>query len=126
MALLIFLLMRDVILCFQESWHKSQLLTRAKAYQEAGADCFFIPGLTDPTVLKELTHALIIPVNVMVLPQFCDLDQFKQLGIKRISTGNALSDFLLTQLELGIHTINHSQNLSFLFENTVKTHFISA
>ncbi|MFY8274602.1 isocitrate lyase/PEP mutase family protein [Pseudoalteromonas sp. SSDWG2] len=113
-------------LCFQENWHTPQLLTRAKAYQEAGADCFFIPGLTDPAVLKELAQAMTIPINVMVLPQFCDLEQFKHLGIKRVSTGNALSDHLLTQLELSAEAINHSQNLSFLFENTVQTRFISA
>ncbi len=113
-------------LCLQSSWQKSQLYSRAKAYQDAGADGFFIPGLTDPAMLVELTEQLIIPVNVMLLANFCDLEQLSELGIQRISTGNALSDHLLTQLESCAQALTNTKNLSFLFENNVQTRFISA
>ena len=112
-------------LCLLPEWQKSQLFNRALAYQEAGADCFFIPGLTDTDTLEELANTLNIPINVMVLPQLCELAQLQQLGVQRISLGNALSDHLLTRLESCVHTINHTQNLSFLFENNVQTALIS-
>ena len=43
-------------------------LDRAAQYVEAGADGIFIPGATEPDVLRTLIAALPLPVNVLAIP----------------------------------------------------------
>jgi 2-methylisocitrate lyase-like PEP mutase family enzyme len=43
-------------------------LDRAARYVEAGADGIFVPGATEPDVLRELTAAIPLPVNVLAIP----------------------------------------------------------
>jgi 2-methylisocitrate lyase-like PEP mutase family enzyme len=62
-------------------------IERAKAYVDAGADGIFVPGATDPAVLEQLTTAIPLPVNVLVVPDLT-LTQLGELGIRRVSTGS--------------------------------------
>jgi 2-methylisocitrate lyase-like PEP mutase family enzyme len=58
-------------------------LDRANRYVEAGADGIFVPGATEPVVLRELTSAIPLPVNVLAIPGF-SLDQLAELGVRRV------------------------------------------
>jgi len=60
---------------------------RATRYVAAGADGVFVPGLTDPDVLRELTAAIPVPVNVLAIPGR-SLAELAGLGIRRVSTGS--------------------------------------
>jgi 2-methylisocitrate lyase-like PEP mutase family enzyme len=62
-------------------------LTRARAYVDAGADGIFIPGVTDPDEIRELTTDIAAPVNVLVVPGL-SLDELGALGVRRVSTGS--------------------------------------
>lgn len=62
-------------------------LERATRYVEAGADGVFVPGATDPAVLRELTGNLPVPVNVLVIPGR-SLADLGELGVRRVSTGS--------------------------------------
>jgi 2-methylisocitrate lyase-like PEP mutase family enzyme len=64
-----------------------QTLARAAAYVEAGADCVFVPGLTDPDAIGEITAAIPVPVNVLPVPGLT-LDDLAGLGVRRVSTGS--------------------------------------
>ena len=43
-----------------------EALRRADAYRDAGADGFFVPGLLDLAMLREVTSHVDVPVNAMV------------------------------------------------------------
>jgi 2-methylisocitrate lyase-like PEP mutase family enzyme len=60
---------------------------RARAYVAAGADGVFVPGVTDPAVLRELTAAIPVPVNVLAVPGR-SLAELGALGVRRVSTGS--------------------------------------
>jgi 2-methylisocitrate lyase-like PEP mutase family enzyme len=60
---------------------------RAARYVAAGADGVFVPGATDPDVLRELTAAIPVPVNVLAMPGR-SLADLAGLGIRRVSTGS--------------------------------------
>ncbi len=60
---------------------------RATRYVEAGADGVFVPGLSEPDVLRELTAAIPVPVNVLAIPGR-SLAELAGLGIRRVSTGS--------------------------------------
>jgi 2-methylisocitrate lyase-like PEP mutase family enzyme len=62
-------------------------LTRALAYVDAGADGVFVPGAGQPDVLRRLTTAIQVPVNVLVTPGL-SLDDLAALGVRRVSTGS--------------------------------------
>jgi 2-methylisocitrate lyase-like PEP mutase family enzyme len=62
-------------------------LDRAAQYVEAGADGIFVPGASEPDVLRELTAAIPLPLNVLAIPGL-SLPEFASLGVRRVSTGS--------------------------------------
>ncbi|MEP5761809.1 MAG: isocitrate lyase/phosphoenolpyruvate mutase family protein [Litoreibacter sp.] len=62
-------------------------LERAKAFEQAGADGFFAPGLVDEGLIGKLCEACALPVNIIALPHAPDADRIKALGAARISYG---------------------------------------
>ena len=62
-------------------------LERAAAYVAAGADGVFVPGATDPGELRELSAAIPVPLNVLVVPGL-SLAELGELGVRRVSTGS--------------------------------------
>lgn len=67
--------------------------TRADAYASAGADCVFVPGIDDPTVIATLVHQLSVPLNVVVglSPNVNDAATLFGVGVARISVGGSLA-----------------------------------
>lgn len=72
------------------------VLERAEAYQDAGADCLFVPGLIDLDVLETLTSATSLAVNVMVWPGAPTVAELEKVGVRRISIGTALAQSAYT------------------------------
>lgn len=65
----------------------SEALDRAVAYAEAGADCYFVPGLSDAGMIAELCKQAPLPINVMRLPELPNNADLAALGVARISYG---------------------------------------
>lgn len=61
----------------------SQAIERGQAYQKAGADGFFVPGLTSSSVLRTLVDAVELPINVMAEDEA--LDGYVEAGVARIT-----------------------------------------
>ncbi len=62
-------------------------IVRAQAYHEAGAGCFFVPGLSDPALIKRICGETNIPINAMRLPGMVSNAELAALGVSRISYG---------------------------------------
>ncbi|MET9557620.1 isocitrate lyase/phosphoenolpyruvate mutase family protein [Streptomyces sp. NPDC006645] len=62
-------------------------LERAARYVEAGADGVFVPGATDPALLRELAAAVPVPLNVLAIPALSPAG-LAELGVRRVSTGS--------------------------------------
>ncbi len=60
---------------------------RAAAYEAAGASSYFVPGLADPTLIREICDATSLPVNVMMKKGVPNLETLSSLGVARISYG---------------------------------------
>ncbi len=63
---------------------------RLRAYLDAGADGIFVPGLTSPSLICELTETFDAPLNVLYSPQGPTLPELAALGVARVSMGSAL------------------------------------
>ncbi len=62
-------------------------IIRSKAYADAGASGFFIPGLTKASLIERIVEGSSLPVNVMVMDGVPSNDNLAQLGVARISYG---------------------------------------
>jgi 2-methylisocitrate lyase-like PEP mutase family enzyme len=66
------------------------VLARLRAYEAAGADVLYAPGLRSAEQVAAVTAAVSRPVNVLMgLP--LTLAELSALGVRRVSTGSALS-----------------------------------
>ncbi|WP_232376700.1 isocitrate lyase/PEP mutase family protein [Amycolatopsis aidingensis] len=72
------------------------VLTRASAYAEAGADCLFVPGLLDLEVLTALADEAPLPLNAMAMPGGPGIAELSASGVRRISTGTAVAQAAYT------------------------------
>lgn len=68
-------------------------IRRLQAYQEAGADVLYAPGLASREDIAELVRSVDRPVNVLMGSPALRLsvDELAALGVRRISVGSALS-----------------------------------
>jgi 2-methylisocitrate lyase-like PEP mutase family enzyme len=60
---------------------------RARAYAEAGASGFFVPGLADPRLIARVVTEAGLPINIMVTDRTPSLKQMAELGVARVSHG---------------------------------------
>jgi 2-methylisocitrate lyase-like PEP mutase family enzyme len=70
------------------------VLDRLPAYAEAGADCLYAPGVSDPNEIAQIVKTVAPkPVNVLVsgFNHQLSLSQLADLGVRRISVGSGLA-----------------------------------
>jgi 2-methylisocitrate lyase-like PEP mutase family enzyme len=72
------------------------VLARAAAYAEAGADSLFVPGVLDLGLLATLTSQVSLPVNVMAGPGAPDVTTLRAAGVRRVSLGQAITQAAYT------------------------------
>jgi 2-methylisocitrate lyase-like PEP mutase family enzyme len=91
-------------------------IRRLQAFQEAGADCLFAPGLRTADDIRAVTSSVDRPVNVIMglSGVVFSAEELGQMGVKRISAGSslaraALGGFLRGAKELATHgTFNYA------------------
>jgi 2-methylisocitrate lyase-like PEP mutase family enzyme len=66
-------------------------IARLQAYQQAGADVLYAPGLDRPEDIRELLASVDLPVNVLVRPGTPPVAELAALGVKRVSVGGAFA-----------------------------------
>ncbi|ALC83525.1 MULTISPECIES: isocitrate lyase/PEP mutase family protein [Bacillus] len=64
-------------------------INRCKAYQEAGADSIFVPGLKNTDAINILRQEISIPINLLIDAETPSLQMLSEIGIERVSTGSA-------------------------------------
>jgi 2-methylisocitrate lyase-like PEP mutase family enzyme len=70
------------------------VLERLPAYAEAGADCLYAPGVSDPDEIAQIVKTVSPkPVNILVsgFNHQLSLSQLADLGVRRISVGSGLA-----------------------------------
>jgi 2-methylisocitrate lyase-like PEP mutase family enzyme len=68
----------------------AETVRRLNAYREAGADCLFVPGVTDMPTLTQLVHSVPGPLNVLVGPGMPSVADLQRIGIARLSVGSGI------------------------------------
>ncbi|MGA8410013.1 MAG: isocitrate lyase/phosphoenolpyruvate mutase family protein [Candidatus Acidiferrales bacterium] len=63
---------------------------RLRAYIAAGADCVFLPGLTDEHTIHRVVEALKFPVNILAAANAPSVARLEDLGVARVSVGSGI------------------------------------
>jgi 2-methylisocitrate lyase-like PEP mutase family enzyme len=73
-------------------------IARLQAFQAAGADVLYAPGLTTLDEINTLVAAVDRPVNVLALPGVPSVPELAAIGVRRVSIGGAFSYVALAAL----------------------------
>lgn len=70
----------------------NESIKRLQAYEKAGADCLYVPGIKTREQISAVLAALEKPVNVLVGMKGFDipLAELESMGVRRISTGGSV------------------------------------
>ncbi len=82
-------------------WGKPDLddtIRRLQAFEVAGADVLYAPGITDIETVKAICSSVSKPVNVLAVPGM-SVKALGEAGVRRISLGSKLTTFTFGMLE---------------------------
>lgn len=66
-------------------------IKRLQAYEQAGADVLFAPGVVDAHEIRAIVSAVERPVSVLALPGTPPVAELAAIGVRRISVGGAFA-----------------------------------
>jgi 2-methylisocitrate lyase-like PEP mutase family enzyme len=83
----------------------AESVRRAHRYLEAGADCIFVPGISDAEEIARLVREIGAPVNVVagLTDPVIDAATLRSAGVARISLGGTITRAALSQVEAYAH-----------------------
>ena len=118
--------------CENFLWERPDLsdtIRRLQAFEAAGADVLYAPGLHDLETIKTVCRNVIKPVNVVMgMPgAVFDLTQLAEAGVKRVSVGSALARLALSAFVTGAREMIEDGSFHFgeraLGFAEIETHF---
>jgi 2-methylisocitrate lyase-like PEP mutase family enzyme len=65
-----------------------ETVRRVNAYREAGADCLFVPGVSDRETLGRLVREITGPLNVLAVAGAPRIDELETMGVRRVTVGS--------------------------------------
>jgi 2-methylisocitrate lyase-like PEP mutase family enzyme len=71
--------------------HLAGTIARLQAYQEAGADVLYAPGLTSLDEIRQVVGAVDRPVNVLAMPGGPTIPELAEAGVRRVSVGGSFA-----------------------------------
>ncbi|QNK06814.1 2-methylisocitrate lyase-like PEP mutase family enzyme [Raoultella sp. BIGb0399] len=95
----------------------AETISRGQLYAGHGADGLFVPCVTEAADIAAMVAAVALPLNVMAMPALPDHDQLAQLGVKRISMGNALHDAQQGHLYRLLKTVRQQRSFKEVFDH---------
>ena len=76
-----------------------ELLRRSALYASAGADGLFAAGVVAPDDIAAICEASRLPVNLLARDGLPSPDELKRLGVRRLSAGSSIAEFLYGAME---------------------------
>ena len=94
-------------------------IARLQAFQMAGADVLYAPGLTSITDIRLVVGAVDSPVNVLARPGGPTVPELAEAGVARISVGGAFCYAALGAVIEAAEELKESGTYSFLRRSAV-------
>ena len=93
-------------------------IKRLQAYQEAGADVLYAPGVTSKDEIATLVRSVDRPVNVLmgIAGVSLNLEDLSAMGVRRVSVGSALARAAMGSLVRGAREMREHGTFAFADE----------
>jgi 2-methylisocitrate lyase-like PEP mutase family enzyme len=88
-------------------------IARLRAYEEAGADVLYAPGLRSEEEIRAVCEAVSRPVNVLALPML-SVESIARAGAQRISVGGGLTWVAVEAMAAAAERMRDTGDLSWL------------
>ncbi len=107
--------------CEKFLWNEKDrdaVIERLHAFESAGADVLFAPGMEDLHDIELLLHSVSKPVNViMSSPDLTyGLDELKELGVTRVSIGSSIAQLVYGKAITAIKELAESGTFNFVHD----------
>jgi 2-methylisocitrate lyase-like PEP mutase family enzyme len=66
-------------------------IARLQAYEQAGADVLYAPGLTELSEIRSVVESVGLPINVLARPGVPSVAELASVGVARVSVGGAFA-----------------------------------
>jgi 2-methylisocitrate lyase-like PEP mutase family enzyme len=73
-----------------EATRFERTMERLRAYRTAGADCLFVPGVSDRSIIEKLVKEVAAPLNILLTPQCPSIPELEKMGVARVSAGSSV------------------------------------
>jgi 2-methylisocitrate lyase-like PEP mutase family enzyme len=102
----------------------SLVIERARAYQLAGADCFYPIMISSYHDIAALQEAVDIPLNILLFGPVRDMKELEGLGVSRISVGPGLMKVALSKMKNACEGLLNYQSDEFFEEGQLSFEFM--
>jgi 2-methylisocitrate lyase-like PEP mutase family enzyme len=92
-----------------------EAISRVKLYENTGVDGIFLPCITSVSDINAVISITRLPLNVMAMPNLPDFQTLQEVGVKRVSVGNFVHDYVFRQMEQTCLKIEEKGSFSALF-----------
>jgi 2-methylisocitrate lyase-like PEP mutase family enzyme len=89
-------------------------VARLMAFQRAGADVLFAPGIRTIEQIRAVVECVDVPVNVLLVPGMPAVPELAELGVRRVSVGGAFAFAAYASLIDAAQELRAGQGASFL------------
>jgi 2-methylisocitrate lyase-like PEP mutase family enzyme len=96
-----------------------ETVRRANAYKGAGADCIFVPGVTDLTTLAELVRQIPAPINVLTTAGCPSVRDLQRIGVARLTVGSGIMRAALAFARDAVNELLQKGSYSTFMEHTI-------
>jgi 2-methylisocitrate lyase-like PEP mutase family enzyme len=91
----------------------NDVIRRANAYLEVGADCAFVPFISDGALIGRVAAAIDGPMNVLAGADTPPVPELKKLGVRRVTVGSNFAKAALTLVRKGAEELLTSGTYEF-------------
>ena len=97
-----------------DAWRLAESLRRGNEYLAAGADCVFVPGVTDAATIQALVAGLRGPLNVLAGAATPSIAALRELGVARVSLGSGAMSVVLAEFRNLVRVLGETGDFAFL------------
>jgi len=88
-----------------------EAIKRSNLYKKAGADGIFVPLIENASDIRVFVSEIYLPLNVFLTPKLPAFAELEQLGVKRISHGAKLYEWLYKEAEGALEELKKTVKL---------------
>lgn len=99
-----------------DAWRLEETIRRGSRYLQAGADCIFVPGVSDEATIAALVSAIHGPLNILASAKTPSIDRLRALGVARVSVGSGAIGYALAKFRDAASKLRDGGNFDFLGE----------